>query len=136
MPLTVLWAAALVALTLTLGFPTCKSLLQPGVSRRVTLWWLGLSVASVLALLAKWMLLTMPFPRYADYLPPEAVSPLRQAILDNASALYWGASWTAVITTIAGALILPVVLQKLRTSQRPAEIYASRGQPEFDRWPR
>ena len=62
LPLTTLLAAALVVRTLALGFPTCKSMLQQGNSRRITLWWLGLSAASILALLAKWMLLMMPFP--------------------------------------------------------------------------
>lgn len=70
LPLTSLLAAALVMLTLVLGFPSCRSMLQQHNSRRITTWWLGLSVASILALLAKWMLLAMPVPRYADYLPP------------------------------------------------------------------
>ena len=118
LPLTTLLAAALVVRTLALGFPTCKSMLQQGNSRRITLWWLGLSAASILALLAKWMLLMMPFPPYADYLPPEPVSPLRQAIFDNASGLYWGTGWTAVITTIAGAIVLGRVFQKLLATRR------------------
>lgn len=118
LPLTTLLAAALVTLTLVLGFPTCRSMLQHRDSRRITSLWLGLSVASILALLAKWMLLAMPFPRYADYLPPEPVSPLRQAILDNASVLYWGASWVAVITTIAGAIVLSQLFQKVLAIHR------------------
>lgn len=118
LPLTTLLAAALVTLTLVLGFPTCKSMLQQRTTRRITSWWIGLSVASILALLAKWMLLMMPFPRYADYFPPEPVSPLRRVILDNASILYFGVSWVAVITTIAGAIVLSQLFQKVLAIHR------------------
>lgn len=125
LPLATFLAAAFVALTLVLGFPTCKSMLQQRDSRRIASWWLGISVASMLAFLAKWMLLTMPFPRYADYFPPEPVSPLRQAILDNASVLYWGASWLAVITTIAGAMVLSRLFQKVLAIQRQTVLETS-----------
>lgn len=123
--LTSLLAAALVILTLVLGFPTCRAMLQQRNSRRITTWWLGLSVASILALLAKWMLLVMPFPRFADYLPQEPVSPLRQAIFDNASALYWGASCAAVITTIAGAIVLRRLFQRILPIHRQAALETS-----------
>jgi hypothetical protein len=117
-PIAAVLAAGLVALTLSLGFSTWKSMLQQGDSRRITLAWLGLSATSILALLAEWMLLTVPVPRYGDYFPREPVSPLWQAILDNASTLYWGASWIAVFTTIAGALVLGRVFQRAyRTGQ-------------------
>lgn len=125
LPLTSILAAALVILTLVLGLPSCRSMLQQRNSRRITTWWLGLSVASILALLAKWMLLTMPSPRYADYLPQRPVSPLRQAILDNASALYWGASCAAVITTIAGAIVLSRLFQKILAIHRQTELETS-----------
>jgi len=122
MPTSTFLAAALVALALTLGFPTCKAMLHQGESRRITLWWLGLSAASILALLTQWMLGTMPVPRYADYLPRESVSPLRQAILDHASALYRGAGWTAAITTFAGAFVLGRVFNKMLAMNRtPSE---------------
>lgn len=117
LPMAVLWAAALVVLPLALGSPSCKSLLRLAGSRRIALWWLGLSVSSLVAFLAKWMLLAMPFPRYSDYGPPEYVSPFRQAFLDNAEGLYWGAGWTAVVATLAAALILPLVLEERRTVQ-------------------
>lgn len=125
LPLTSLLAAALVTLTLVLGFPTCRPMLQQHNSRRITTWWLGLSVASILALLAKWMLLTMPFPRYADYLPQEPVSPLRQAILENASALYLGASCAAVITTLAGAIVLRRLFQRILATHRQTALETS-----------
>lgn len=125
MPLLTFVAAILVTLTLAWGFRACKSLLQQDQSRKITLWWLGLSVTSILALLCKWMLLAIPFPRYGDFLPPEPVSPLRQAILDNASVLYWGVGWAAVITTLAGTVILGGVFQKIRTTHGQAKIYAS-----------
>ena len=125
LPLTTLLAAALVTLTIVLGFPTCQSMLQHRYSRQTSAWWLGLSVASILALLAKWMLLAMPFPRYADYFPVEPVSPMRQAILDNASALYWGASWVAVITAIAGAIGLSQLFQKVLAMQRQSTLESS-----------
>lgn len=125
LPMATFLAAALVILTIVLGFPTCKSMLQHRNSRRTSTWWLGLSLASILALLAKWMLLAMPFPRYADYIPAEPVSPMRQAILDNASALYWGASWAAVITTIAGTMVLSQLFQKNLAIQRQATLEAS-----------
>ncbi|ALE06865.1 hypothetical protein AL755_17690 [Arthrobacter sp. ERGS1:01] len=113
MPLTALVGAALAALTLALGFPTCSSILRQGVARRLVLWWLVLSAVSILALVAKVGLLIMPVPRYADYYPHEQVSPLRQAILDNASILYGGAGWTSVIATVAGAVVLGWVFQQL-----------------------
>lgn len=125
LPLTSLLAAALVILTLVLGFPTCRAMLQQQNSRRIATWWLGLSVASILLLLAKWMLLTMPFPRYADYLPQEPVSPLRQALLDNASALYWGASCAAVIATIAGAIVLGQLFQEISATRRQPALETS-----------
>ena len=125
LPLTTLLAAALVTLTLVLGFPTCKSMLQQRNSRRITSWWLGLSGTSILALLAKWTLLAMPFPRYADYFPPEGVSPLRQAILDNASVLYWGASWVAVITTIAAVVVLSRLFRKILAIHRQTVLETS-----------
>lgn len=121
LPLTTLLAAAIVTLMLVLGFSTCKSMLQHGNSRRITIWWLGLAAASLLALLAKWMLLWMPFPRYADYFPREPVSPLRQVIIDNWSALYWGTSWAAVITAIVGAIVLRGLFQKFLTIHRHTE---------------
>lgn len=118
LPLTSLLAAALVMLTLVLGFPSCRSMLQQHKSRRITTWWLGLSAASILSLLAKWMLLAMPVPRYGDYFPQEPVSPLRQATLDNASVLYWGASCAAIMTTIAGAIVLGRLFQKILVVHR------------------
>lgn len=125
LPLTTLLAAALVTLTLVLGFPTCKSMLPQRNSRRIMSWWLGLSGASIVALLVKWMLLAMPFPRYADYFPTEDVSTLRQAILNNASVLFWGASWVAVITTIAAALVLSRLFQKIPAIHRQTVLETS-----------
>ena len=126
LPLTTLLAASLVTITLVVGFPTCMSMLQQRNSRRITSWWLGLSVVTILALLAKWMLLTMPFPRYSDYFPPEPVSPLRQAILDNAPVLYWGARWVAVIATIAVAIALSQLFQKVQAINRQPVLETSR----------
>lgn len=113
-------------LALVLGMPTCRRLLKRADSRRVTRWWLGLSAVSLLALLANWLLIAMPVPRYADYLPAEQVSPLRQEILENSWTLHWAASGTAALAAIAGMLVLAAVMQKLRAVLGEPPLHALR----------
>ncbi|MGO2541942.1 hypothetical protein ACT3TS_01215 [Specibacter sp. AOP5-B1-6] len=125
-PLATLAAAASMVLALVLGMPTCRRLLKRADSRRVTRWWLGLSAVSLVALLANWLLIAMPVPRYADYFPAEQVSPLRQAILENSWTLHWAASGTAALAAIAGMLVLAAVMQKLRAVPAEPALNAAR----------
>lgn len=113
-PLMPLAAAAWLVLALLAGLPTCRQLLQRAASRRVTRWWLGMSLLSLAALMADFLMTAMPRPRYSDYFPAEQASPVQHFIAANGWTLHWAAGGTAVVAAIAGVFTFQLVMRALR----------------------
>lgn len=124
-PLMPLAAGACLLLALWAGFPTYSRLLRLPESVRVTRWWLGASLLSLLALLFDFLMSAMPRPRFSDYFPDERVSPLQQFITENSWTLHWAASGTAALAAIAGVFIFHAVLKKVRAVLREPAVYAT-----------
>jgi len=117
-PLMAFPAVACLALALVLGFSTCKALLNRPGTRGASRRWLGATALSLAAQLANIIVLATPAPRYADYLPAEEVSPVRQMILDSSWPLHWAAGGTALVAAIAGVVIFRILMSHLRTELR------------------
>ncbi len=117
-PLMVIPAVVCLVLGLTFGFSTYKAMLRDPGSRSTTRWWLGATALSLVAQLVNLIVLATPPPRYADYFPPEEISPIRHMIVYNADPLHWAATGTAVFAAIAGVVLFRVLMSHLRTVQR------------------